>query len=98
LAAYRRLQVARDLICVRHLRMDRFVFSATGQLLDYGVGDLEMTLADGTAFRTSGCPDCNRPYYNERPGGVMYNYPRPLTQEEARQAITELELTASRTA
>ncbi len=36
----------------------------------------------GQAFRTSGCPDCNRPYYNERPSGPLYNYPRPLTAEE----------------
>jgi len=39
------------------------------------------------AFRTSGCDGCNRPYYNERPGGVMYNYPRPLTDEEYTEAI-----------
>lgn len=39
------------------------------------------------AFKTSGCADCNRPYYNERPGGVMYNYPRPLTDEEYTGAI-----------
>ncbi len=95
LSSYRRLQVARDLICVRGLRMARFSFSPAGQLLDYGVSDLESMLADGAAFRTSGCPDCNRPYYNERPGGVMYNYPRPLTPDEARQAVVDLEVTAS---
>lgn len=27
------------------------------------------------AFLTSGCPGCNRPFYNERPGGPIYNYP-----------------------
>jgi len=26
---------------------------------------------------TSGCPDCNRPFYNERPSGPIYNYPDP---------------------
>jgi len=34
------------------------------------------------AYETSGCESCNRPYYNERPGGIIYNYPRPLTDEE----------------
>jgi len=29
----------------------------------------------GLPFLTSGCPGCNRPYYNEHPGGVIYNYP-----------------------
>jgi lipoyl synthase len=93
LSTYRRLQVARDLITSRSLRMDGFAFSPAGRVLDFGVVDLEAALSDGVAFRTSGCPDCNRPYYNERPGGVMYNYPRPLTPEEARRAISELELT-----
>jgi biotin synthase len=47
-------------------------------------------LQDGAAFQTSGCQGCNRPYYNERPGGVMYNYARPLSPEEAQAAIAEL--------
>ncbi|MCD4785693.1 MAG: radical SAM protein [Candidatus Eremiobacteraeota bacterium] len=40
-----------------------------------------------TAFRTYGCPDCNRPLYNERPGQVPYNFPRELTEEERISAI-----------
>ncbi len=27
------------------------------------------------ALKTSGCPHCNRPYYNEPPGKILYNYP-----------------------
>lgn len=27
------------------------------------------------AFLTSGCPDCNRPFYNESPRGPLYNIP-----------------------
>ncbi len=27
------------------------------------------------AFLTRGCPGCNRPFYNERPRGPVYNYP-----------------------
>ena len=26
-------------------------------------------------FMTSGCPNCNRPYYNESPAGPIFNYP-----------------------
>jgi lipoyl synthase len=92
LSTYRRVQVARELICRRGVRMDGFAFGADGRLLHFGPVGLQDVPADGSAFRTSGCPDCNRPYYNERPGGVMYNYPRPLTTEEARQAIEELDL------
>jgi len=46
----------------------------------------------GEPFRTSGCPDCNRPFYNERPSGPLYNYPRPLTTEEAARAIQDMEV------
>jgi biotin synthase len=63
-------------------------FNGTGQLLVLG-GSLPAT---GEPFQTSGCPDCNRPYYNERPGGVMYNYPRPLVAAEALRAIEEMEI------
>ena len=46
-------------------------------------------LADGHAFRTTGCEDCNRPYYNEKPRDVLYNYHRPLTAEELELAFAE---------
>lgn len=39
------------------------------------------------AFRTSGCRDCNRPFYNEHPGEIPYNYPEPLEETEAAQAL-----------
>ena len=42
------------------------------------------------AFKTSGCNGCNRPYYNERPGGVIYNYPRDLTDEEFEECLNDI--------
>lgn len=96
LGSYRRVQAARYLICEKGFRMDRFEFSPAGQLLDFGLESIEELLANGEAFRTSGCRDCNRPFYNERPGGVMYNYPRPLTSEEARAALAEMNLKRTR--
>jgi biotin synthase len=32
-------------------------------------------LRDPAIFMTSGCPNCNRPYYNETPSGPILNYP-----------------------
>lgn len=46
----------------------------------------------GKPFQTSGCAYCNRPYYNERPGQVMMNYPRELSAEEAKKAREESRL------
>ncbi len=90
LEVYRRAQVARHLICGHLARAEDFTFSSAGRLLSFNLPALREHLAAGGAFRTSGCPDCNRPFYNERPGGVMYNYPRPLTPTEVERAIAEL--------
>ncbi|MGD2105268.1 MAG: radical SAM protein, partial [Anaerolineae bacterium] len=76
LSTYRRMQVARHLISNDLARIEDFTFSTTGQLLSFNLPRLRQILADGVVFQTSGCPDCNRPFYNERPGGTMYNYPR----------------------
>lgn len=61
----------------------------SGRLCSFGLStdQLREYLQDGKAFETSGCPDCNRPYYNERPGGIIYNYPRPLHPEEIQTAL-----------
>lgn len=92
LDAYRRMQVGRFLVHHGLARVEQFRFAAGGRLVSFGRPDLAALLADGEALRTSGCPGCNRPYYNERPGRSMYNYPRPLTAEEAQQALEELGL------
>ena len=91
LGAYRRVQIAHFLMRNRLAGIGDFSFSPEGSIMDYGMpGELLAEfLANGEAFRTSGCPGCNRPYYNERPGGMLYNYPRPLSQSEVVQALAE---------
>jgi biotin synthase-related radical SAM superfamily protein len=88
MAVYRRMQAARWLIVHDAARAEEMAFSTAGQLVTLG----RRVPKDGRAFETSGCPDCNRPYYNEQPGGPLYNYPRPLTSEEAERAIEEMEI------
>jgi len=92
--AYRRAQVARWLIVHNMARLEDFAFGPDGRLASLGRLDWRELLASGEAFRTSGCPDCNRPFYNERPGGVMYNYPRPLAYHEVAVALDECQLRA----
>ena len=87
---YRRCQIAHYLLR-KGYEQSIFHFK-DGRLMACSIPDLRNVLADGTAFETSGCPNCNRPFYNERPGGVMYNYPYKLTAAEAEQAIRESEL------
>lgn len=33
-------------------------------------------------FSTLGCKGCNRPYFNERPGKVIYNFPRNIIKSQ----------------
>ena len=88
LAAYRRMQMARWLIVHGLAGAEAMSFDAAGALAGFGVP----VPGDGQAFRTSGCPDCNRPFYNEQPGGTLYNYPWPLSAAEAEGALAEMEV------
>ena len=91
LAAYRRAQAARYLMASGYARAEAMTFDGEGRLVSSGIPweKARALLASGEAFRTSGCPDCNRPFYNERPSGPLYNYPRPLTATEAEAAVDE---------
>ena len=67
-------------------------FDVNGKIISYGVPQeaIEHIIESGAPFRTSGCPDCNRPYYNEKPSGPIYNYPKALNKEEIKKIKTEL--------
>jgi biotin synthase len=92
-ASYRRVQLARHLIVHGKIRFENMKFDDDGQIIDLGVSShlLKNVIENGTAFQTSGCPGCNRPYYNERPGGTMYNYPRQLLPHEVMEIKRQLE-------
>jgi biotin synthase len=90
LAVYRRMQAVRWLVVHGLSRSEDMAFDDKGRLLGLGA----VLPENGQPFRTSGCPDCNRPFYNEQPGGPLYNYPRPLTRAEADRALREMEMDA----
>lgn len=89
--SYRRIQAGFYLLKKNLKSISEFTFR-NGRVVSFGLTREEILeiFQDGEAFRTSGCPDCNRPYYNERPGGTIYNYPRPLTPEERERCLEEL--------
>jgi biotin synthase len=88
LSIYRRVQVVHYLLAKNLLNEDQVTVFNGGELqLDLTASRLEEILSSGKPFQTSGCKDCNRPYYNERPSGPLYNFPRPLTQAEVEEAI-----------
>jgi biotin synthase len=84
IASYRRVQLARYLLVNGLTCLDCMCFDETGKIVSFGVSTtvLEETVNSGKPFQTSGCPDCNRPFYNEKPGGPIYNYPKELTVKE----------------
>ena len=95
IATYRRMQVARYLIVNGHARSEDMHFDSADCLTDYGIDKeaLISVVESGKPFLTSGCPDCNRPFYNEKPSGPIYNYPRNPRREEITAIKHQLYLT-----
>ncbi|MFQ6077101.1 MAG: radical SAM protein [Candidatus Bathyarchaeia archaeon] len=88
LPRYRRIQLAHRLTTNNKVEYGDLEFDLDGALLSLGVpqGVLDDAIRTGKPFMTSGCPGCNRPFFNERAGGPLYNYPRVLNNEEILEA------------
>jgi len=91
---YRRVQLARYLIVNGYARSEDMRFNSEGCLTDYGVDEetVAWVVETGNPFLTSGCPNCNRPFYNEKPSGPIYNYPRKIRREEIAEIRQQLSL------
>lgn len=88
LESYRRIQAIRHLISRKELNLDQIEENSDGHIsIKIDSDKLGESLSSGEAFRVTGCKGCNRPFYNERPRGPMYNFPRGLTEEEIQKAI-----------
>jgi biotin synthase len=92
--SYRRVQLARYLIVNGIACYDDFCFDAKGRITGFGVEKklLEQITNTGMPFVTSGCPHCNRPFYNEKPSGPIYNYPRSINADEIAEIKKQLRL------
>jgi lipoyl synthase len=92
LDSYRRVQLARHLIVNMKTKIEDMQFDFEGKIIGYGVAfeAIEATVNSGLPFLTSGCPSCNRPYYNERPSGLLYNYPKQPNKVEIEKIKKQL--------
>jgi len=92
--SYRRIQIARHLIVNGIVRCEDIRFDREGCIIDFSVEkqNLMSVIQTGAPFLTSGCPNCNRPYYNEKPSGPIYNYPRKISEEELHEIRKQLSL------
>jgi biotin synthase len=88
--AYRRIQLFRYLYEKKLISLNNCSFN---QGLLTKIENLEQLISQHDnlkdCFRTSGCNDCNRPYYNERPGQEFYNFPRPLSKAEFAKSLKQ---------
>jgi biotin synthase-related radical SAM superfamily protein len=84
LDSYRRIQVAHNILTHKKACLENMQFDKIGHIINFGISKemLLEVIETGEPFRTSGCSGCNRPYYNEKPGGPLYNFPRQLQPEE----------------
>jgi biotin synthase-related radical SAM superfamily protein len=82
--SYRRIQLARYLIVNGTTRYESMRFDVGGRTTDVSIEKeaLKRIVEKGKPFLTSGCPNCNRPFYNEKPSGPIYNFPRAVRPEE----------------
>lgn len=83
---YRTIQLAHSLITGGKAKIGNIVFN-DGCIRGFNIDEviIKGIVKTGAPFLTSGCPGCNRPYYNERAGGPLYNYPRRLTSAEVEE-------------
>lgn len=87
ISRYRKIQVATKLL-EDGFKLSSFKFM-DGNLKDLPEFSIER-LKKLKPFNTRGCPYCNRPFYNEKPKGIMYNYPYELSEEEWKKEISLL--------
>ncbi|MCK4444896.1 MAG: radical SAM protein [Thermoplasmata archaeon] len=87
LSHYRRIQIAKHLITAE--RDEKISFDERGRIESFGLDEGRLDGIPSGIFETQGCEGCNRPYYNERPAGRPFNYPRELTEEEFQTELEE---------
>ena len=82
---YRRLQIALGLL-KKGIKAENIICDDE-EIIRCDASNAQELLSDGDCFRTSGCDNCNRPFYNERPGQILYDYPWKLSEEEVEEAL-----------
>jgi biotin synthase len=84
LESYRRVQLVRYLIVNGLVRFEVLKFNDEGKIVSFSLTSqaLRSIVESAEPFLTSGCRDCNRPFYNEKASGPIYNYPKKPSQKE----------------
>ena len=91
-STYRRVQVAQYLITNLITTYEEMKFEK-GRLQHLNISEKQLgnIIQTGEPFTTKGCPDCNRPDYNEKPGGPIYNYPQEPNEKDLENIKREIQ-------
>lgn len=81
---YRKIQLAKYLVSIR--KEDAIIFEGNF-IRGFRLSEDEVKEIPPRVFMTHGCPGCNRPYYNERPGKEPYNYPLAPKREDFERTL-----------
>ncbi|MHA1793603.1 MAG: radical SAM protein [Promethearchaeota archaeon] len=89
---FRKVQVARYLIMYGFIKLSDMSFTDDGKdIVFWGLDEDEVIKiikrSGGKMFETSGCPNCNRPFYTSSPGRSVYNFPSRLNRSEVEIAV-----------
>jgi len=89
---FRKIQLARYLLIHDKKSIKDITFNRKGEIINFNLNKRELSniIDESVAFMTTGCPDCNRPYYTSRPSGPIYNYPRILQESEKNKIFKQL--------
>jgi biotin synthase len=95
LVSYRKLQLLLGLLDWQEEEHFCVAYDAWKNIHGLGLSEVQVRsfLHRHFVFVTHGCPGCNRPFYNETPGGIMFNFPNvPIAtvQGEIDQFIEDL--------
>src|SRR3989339_20117 len=88
---YRRIQIA--LYLIKNNLDKKFKFDSKEQITNFGYQEekLYQILKNSNVFETSGCKDCNRPYYNEKANDKeLYNYPFKLNEKTFKKVLENI--------
>jgi len=85
---YRAIQLMRYLL---YQGYDNFASFEDGKVVEIKIPEkAKRAVERGIPFMTSGCLGCNRPFYNERPGGPIYNFPYSPGEKERSLAMKQI--------
>lgn len=92
ITTFRKIQLGKYLLDTGKQELNKFSFSNNGELVNFKISieDLKKFTDLSIPFQTSGCPGCNRPYYDSKPNEEQYSFPKKLNSKESETVFKEL--------